>query len=106
MRRLQGSDAMDDIWLIILGLAVATFGIRITGVLLGARLPQSGAWARTLQALPGSLIVALVSVSLLSGGPNEWIAGAMAALVAVISRSLLATMAVGIAAIWLLRNVI
>jgi len=47
--------------------------------------------------------VALVSVSLLSGGTNEWIAGAIAAAVAILSRSLLATMAAGIAAIWLLR---
>jgi uncharacterized membrane protein len=94
---------MDDTWLVILGLAAATFSIRMAGVMLGARLPQTGAWARALLALPGCLIVALVSVSLLSGGTNEWIAGAIAAAVAILSRSLLATMAVGIAAIWFLR---
>ena len=94
---------MDDIWLVILGLAVATFSIRMAGAILGARLPKSGVWARALQALPGCLIVALVSVSLLSGGTNEWIAGAIAAAVAILSRSLLATMAAGIAAIWFLR---
>lgn len=94
---------MDDPWLVILGLAAATFSIRMAGVMLGARLPQTGAWARALLALPGCLIVALVSVSLLSGGTNEWIAGAIAAAVAILSRSLLATMAAGIAAIWFLR---
>jgi len=94
---------MDDIWLVILGLAAATFSIRMAGAMLGARLPQSGAWARALQALPGCLIVALVSVSLLSGGPNEWIAGFITAAAAILSRSLLATIAVGIVAIWLLR---
>ena len=94
---------MDDTWLVILGLAAATFNIRMAGVMLGARLPQTGAWARALLALPGCLIVALVSVSLLSGGTNEWIAGAIAAAVAILSRSLLATMAVGIVAIWFLR---
>jgi uncharacterized membrane protein len=94
---------MDDTWLVILGLAAATFSIRMAGVMLGARLPQTGAWARALLALPGCLIVALVSVSLLSGGTNEWIAGAIAAAVAILSRSLLATMAVGIVAIWFLR---
>ena len=94
---------MDNTWLVILGLAAATFSIRMAGVMLGARLPQTGAWARALLALPGCLIVALVSVSLLSGGPNEWIAGAIAAAVAILSRSLLATMAAGIAAIWFLR---
>ena len=94
---------MDDTWLVILGLAAATFSIRMAGAMLGARLPQTGAWARALQALPGCLIVALVSVSLLSGGPNEWIAGAIAAVVATLSRSLLATMVGGIATIWFLR---
>ena len=94
---------MDDTWLVILGLAATTFSIRMAGVMLGARLPQTGAWARALLALPGCLIVALVSVSLLSGGTNEWIAGAIAAAVAILSRSLLATMAAGIAAIWFLR---
>jgi uncharacterized membrane protein len=94
---------MNDIWLVIVGLAAATFSIRMAGAMLGARLPKSGAWARALQALPGCLIVALVSVSLLSGGPNEWIAGAIAAVVATLSRSLLATMVGGIAAIWFLR---
>ena len=95
---------MDDIWLVILGLAAATFSIRMAGAMLGARLPQSGAWARILQSLPGCFSVALVSVSLLSGGPNEWIAGAIAAAVATLSRSLLATMAIGITAIWFLRH--
>tara|TARA_B110000046_G_scaffold90536_1_gene98501 strand:+ start:35 stop:334 length:300 start_codon:yes stop_codon:yes gene_type:complete len=94
---------MNDIWLVIVGLAAATFSIRMAGAMLGARLPKSGAWARALQALPGCLIVALVSVSLLSDGPNEWIAGAIAAVVATLSRSLLATMVGGIAAIWFLR---
>ena len=97
---------MDDTWLVILGLAAATFSIRMAGVMLGARLPQTGAWARALLALPGCLIVALVSVSLLSGGTNEWIAGAIAAAVAILSRSLLATMAAGIAAIWFLSHFI
>ena len=95
---------MDEIWLVILGLAVATFSIRMAGAILGARLPKSGVWARALQALPGCLIVALVSVSLLSGGPNEWIAGFLTAAAAILSRSLLATIAVGIVAIWLLRH--
>lgn len=95
---------MADIWFIIMGLAAATFTIRLGGILIGQRLPYDGAWARALNALPGSLIIALVSVSLLEGGPKEWLAGAAAAIVAGLTRSLPAAMITGIAAIWLLRN--
>lgn len=95
---------MTEIWWVIVPLAGATFAIRLSGVLMGQRLPQTGAWARALKALPGSLIVALVSISLLSGGPQEWIAGAAAGLAALWTRNLPLTMAVGIVTIWGLRT--
>lgn len=90
--------------MVVLLLAGATFSIRLSGVYLGQKLPQDGSWARALNALPGSLIIALVSVSLLSGGPREWIAGGVACVVAVITKSLPLTMGAGILAIWLLRQ--
>lgn len=95
---------MAEMWLVIIGLAVATFATRLSGALLGQRIPQTGGWARALNALPGSLIVALVSVSLLSGGPREWIAGCIALAVAIVTRNLPLTMICGITAIWLLRQ--
>jgi len=96
---------MDNFLFLILPLALVTFAIRLSGVVLGQRLPQEGVWARALKALPGSLIVSLVTVSLLSGGPMEWAAGCVALAVAIVTRNLLATMAAGIGAIWLLRYV-
>ena len=95
---------MAEPWLVIGGLAVATFTIRLSGILLGQRIPREGAWATALNALPGCLLVALVSVALLSGGPREWTAAAIAAAVAIVSRNLPLTMAAGIAAIWALRT--
>lgn len=96
---------MSDTWLVILGLAAGTFAIRLTGALLGRRIPEHGAWARGLRALPGCLIVSLVAVSLVSGGPREWAAAALALLVAALTRNLPLTMAVGIAALWALRQI-
>lgn len=98
------TDLMTVPWLVISGLAIGTFAIRLGGVYLGQGLPRRGAWARALDALPGCLIVALVSVSLLTSGPKEWMAGAIAAGIAILTRSLPLTMAAGIAAIWLLRQ--
>lgn len=94
---------MTDIGLVILGLAIGTFTARLGGILLGQRLPASGGWARALNALPGTLIVALVAGQLLQGGVTEWIAGALAAVTAFATRSLVLTMAVGIATVYLLR---
>jgi uncharacterized membrane protein len=91
-------------WVVILGLTVSTFAIRLSGVLIGQQMPQDGAWARGLQALPGCLVVSPVVVSLLSGGPREWSAAAVATMAAVATRNLPITMAIGIAAIWLLRH--
>jgi uncharacterized membrane protein len=95
---------MTETWLVILALTVGTFAIRLSGVLIGQQIPERGAWARGLHALPGCLIVSLVAVSLLSGGTDEWGAGSVAIVVAVATRNLPITMASGIAAIWLLRH--
>ena len=90
--------------LIILGLAVANLVIRLGGYYLGAALPQYGPWARGLKALPGTLITALVTLQLMQGGPEEWLAGAAALAVAIATRSLPLTMLTGIVAIYALRH--
>ena len=95
---------MTDIWLVIVVMMVATLSVRLLGVFVGQRLPQHGVCARALNALPGCLIVSLVSVMLMGGGPREWLAGACALAVAMLTRNLPLTMVVGIAAIWLLRT--
>lgn len=95
---------MTELWAVILGLAAGTFAARLGGVLIGQRLPKTGGWARALGALPGSLIIALVAMQVLSGGVIEWIAGALAAVTALATRNLILTMAVGIVAVYLLRN--
>lgn len=95
---------MTEHWAVILALTAGTFAIRLLGVVIGRRIPDDGAWARGLRALPGCLIVSLVAVSVLSGGPREWGAGMVAAVVAAATKSLLITMASGVVAIWLLRH--
>jgi uncharacterized membrane protein len=94
---------MRDIALITLGLAAANIAIRLGGYYLGAALPQTGAWARGLKALPGTLITALVTLQLINGGPQEWLAGAAALGAAIVTQSLPLTMLVGIVTIYLLR---
>jgi uncharacterized membrane protein len=97
---------MTDTWIVILALTIATFAIRLAGVLVGRRLPSGGRWSRMLNALPGCLIVSLVSVSLFTGGPREWGAGAIAAATAIVTRNLPVTMAAGILAVYALRHAV
>jgi len=95
---------MTDPVLLTVLLAAATFSIRYLGVVLGQYLPASGPWTRALNALPGCLIVSLVAVMLVGGGPYEWIGAAAALGVAIATRSLPLTMIAGIAVVWALRN--
>jgi uncharacterized membrane protein len=91
---------------VIVGLAFGTFAIRFGGYLLGSTLPSSGPWARTLQALPGCLIAALLAVILVQAGPAEWGAAALALTVALGSRNLPLTMLAGVGGVWLLRGLV
>jgi len=95
---------MSEPWMIIVVLAAGTFAVRLGGVILGQRLPEKGAWARAMNALPGGLIVSLVVVGLLDGGPTEWLAGLAAGVIAIATRNLPLTMATGILTVWSLRQ--
>lgn len=86
-----------EIWFTVFGLAGASLAIRLSGYLLALRLPQEGGWARGMEALPGCLIVALVALMMLKGGPVEWAAGAVVLLVSLKTRSLPLSMLVGMA---------
>lgn len=95
---------MDESWMLIAALAAGTFAIRFAGARLGQIIPAHGAAARALNALPGALIVSLVAMSMLTGGWRELLAGALALAVAGVTRSVPATMACGVAAIFALRH--
>ncbi|MEO0729081.1 MAG: AzlD domain-containing protein [Pseudomonadota bacterium] len=90
------NDPTHAMWLTISVLAMATFAIRLTGALVGQRLPNHGPWARGLNALPGCLILSLIVAIVARGGPPEWIAAAASLGVAVATRSLPLTMAAGV----------
>ena len=75
-----------EIWMTIIGLGGASFAIRLSGYLLASKIPQDGMWARALQALPGCLIVSLVSLMMLNGTMLEWTSAAMVLAIAAITR--------------------
>ena len=95
---------MSDPVLLTFLLAAATFSVRFLGVVIGQHLPTSGPWTRSLNALPGCLIVSLVAVILTSGSIDEWTGAVVALIVAIITRNLPVTMIVGIIVVWAMRT--
>jgi len=94
---------MTDQWILIVGLTIGTYLIRIGGYLLGAKLPATGSWARAFAVLPGCLISALLAVIVVQGSVTEWVAASIALVIAILTRSLALTMCAGIIAVWILR---
>ena len=92
-----------EIWMTIIGLGVASFAIRLSGYLLASQIPQDGMWARALQALPGCLIVSLVSLMMLNGTMLEWISAVMVLALAAIARKPTLAMFAGMVIIAALR---
>src|SRR5207253_6148952 len=90
--------------LTILGMALVTYATRAGGLWFMDRVaasPRIDAW---LHHIPGAVLISIVVPVALVGGPAEWIASAATALVAARTRNLLLAMAVGVAAVWLLRR--
>jgi len=92
--------------LAILGMGLATFGLRALGLALASRLPQSGRGARWLGQIPPAVLAAIVAPAVLTAGPAEMLAAAATATVAALSRNLFAAMAAGVAVVFLLRHVL
>jgi branched-subunit amino acid transport protein len=93
-------------WLTCAGMVGVTFGSRLAGLLVRMRLPPF--WLRFLHFVPISVFAALVTPSLQGSrgeGGIRIAAAALATAVAWRTRQLALTIAVGMAAFWLLRLV-
>jgi uncharacterized membrane protein len=94
-----------DVALAIAGMALVTYLTRAGGFWLMAYLPASPRLAAWLRALPGALLVALVTPALTREGPTGIAAGGAATLVALRTKNMLAAMVAGLAVIVALRMV-
>jgi branched chain amino acid efflux pump len=92
--------------LAFLAMAAVTYGIRAAGFLLGSRLPDQGRLRAALDQLPAAILIALVTPLLAHGGPPEWLAAAIAGLIAWYVDLLLIPLAAGVIAVVLLRGVL
>lgn len=99
------------IWLAILGMGLVTFGLRLSFLALSGRLAAPDWLTRALRFVPVAVLTALVVPAIiyregalsLSLDNERLIAGLLAAIVAWWTRSVLATLAVGMGGVWLLQ---
>ncbi len=90
--------------LIAIGLAaIATYSLRLGGLLLASRFPKAGRFRRGMDALPGALLFSLVVPGLVAEGLWGLCAGLLTALVVWRSKNTLAAMLAGMLVIYLAR---
>lgn len=93
-------------WLTVAGMLAVTFGSRLAGLGLRAKLPPF--WLRFLHFVPIAVFAALVTPSVQGAdgeGEIRIVAAAIAALAAWRTRQLWVAIAAGMAVFWLLRGV-
>jgi uncharacterized membrane protein len=91
--------------LIAVALAAAvTYALRLGGLLLAGRFPQSGRFRRGMDALPGALLFSLVLPSIVAEGLWGVLAAALTAIVVLRTRNTLAAMLCGMLVIYMARR--
>lgn len=89
--------------LTILGMAFATYATRAGGLWLMTRFTPSPRVEAALQALPGTLLVALIAPLALTRGPVETVASLLVVLAMARTGNLVFAIIVGVGAVALLR---
>lgn len=88
---------------VVVGMSVVTYATKATGFWVLDRLDPSETTRGALDALPGGIVVAILTVRLTEGGPPEWAAGVVVVVVAHRTDSVLLAMVAGIGALVALR---
>jgi uncharacterized membrane protein len=89
---------------VVFGMSLATYATKAGGFWALDRIELSDSVREALDALPGGIIVAILTVRLLDGGPTEWTAGIVVVLVAYRTENVLLAMAAGVGALLVVRG--
>lgn len=84
--------------------ALATYSLRIGGLLLASRLPKKGRFRRGMNALPGALLFALVLPGILSEGVWGVVAASVTAIVAFRTKNIFLAMLLGVGIVFVQRQ--
>jgi len=100
------------LWLTIIGMGIVTYAIRLSLILLLGRVEVPPVVRQALRLVPPAVLSAIIFPELLrpggafdlSLGNTRLLAGVLATLVAWRTKSVLLTIAVGMAALWILQT--
>lgn len=90
-------------WLAILGMAAATWLVRMAGYWIMGRVPLTPFMRACLDALPGTIIVATVVPLAARGGLSAWFGLAVAAAGMILLKRDMAALAAGLGAVIAVR---
>ena len=84
--------------------ALATYSLRVGGLLLAQWLPRSGKFKAFMEALPGTILLSLVAPGIAAAGPWGAAAALSTALCAWKTKNLFAAMAIGVVIVAVSRH--
>jgi uncharacterized membrane protein len=90
----------------ILGMALATFLTRVSGLLLLDGVTLTGRVRAALDALPAAILMAVIAPTILTTGLAEAIAAALAAVAAFLRLPIIMVVIIGVASVVALRAVL
>lgn len=89
---------------VVFAMSIVTYATKAGGFWALDHIEPSESVREALNALPGGIIVAILSVRLLNGGPTEWMAGIAVVLVAYRTENVLLAMAAGVGTLLIVRG--
>ena len=92
--------------LAIIGMALATYATRASGLYLMRGVSVMGRLKAALDALPPAILMAVIAPTILTTGIAETIAAALTAVAAVMRLPLVVTILIGVVSVVLLRLVL
>ena len=84
--------------------AIVTYTLRFGGLILASKLPHSGGWKRFMDALPGTILLALIAPGIVSAGWWGGIGALATAVCAYKTKNVILSMLLGVAMVALHRQ--
>ena len=94
------------VYLLIAAAALATYALRLGGLLLGDRLPSKGRFRKFMDALPGTILLSLVAPGVISSGIPGCAAAALTGVCAYKTGNVFVSMLLGMAVVAISRQVL
>ena len=93
-------------YLLIMAAALATYALRLGGLLLADRLPSTGRVRKFMDALPGTILLSLVVPGVISSGIAGCVAAVLTGACAYKTGNVFVSMLLGMATVAIARQVL